>query len=219
EEIARAHADKVLVRPYVSAADQRNSAIPQCAHPWILLIDSDERVTPELRDSVLKVLEADGPHDAYNCFRQNIFLGRLIKGCGWQRDIITRLYRRDRARYKPMHVHPAVIFPDGKPYSIGDISGKMLHYTVEDLDTFLLKFIRYTRWAGEDRAEKTEKVGWRHLALRPMWRFFRQFVLYSGWRDGKAGFIICMLAAMSVFLKYARVWEKRLRESQAKDGG
>jgi glycosyltransferase involved in cell wall biosynthesis len=217
EEIARAHADRVLVRPYVGAAEQKNWAIPQAAHPWILVVDCDERVTPRLRDDILAVLENDGPHDAYNCFRENVFIGRTIVGCGWQRDILTRLFRRDRARYIPRHVHAGIEFPDGGKFSIGTLKGKLFHHAVEDLDPYLNKFLRYTQWAGEDRATKTPKVGWRHLALRPAWRFFRQFILYSGWRDGKAGFIICMLAAFSVFLKYARVWEKRQKENRARD--
>jgi len=77
--------------------------------------------------------------------------------------------------------------------------------------------VKYTEWAGEDRAIKTKKVGWRHLLVRPLWRFVRHFFLFRGYRDGKAGFIISMMAAFSVFLKYARVWEMRIKEKQANE--
>ncbi|MCB2155535.1 glycosyltransferase family 2 protein [bacterium] len=215
-EIAEEKADRVLVHEYVNSAAQKNWAIPQMSHPWILVVDSDERVTPELRRDIERVLEADGPHDGYRIHRLNHFMGKEIHGCGWQRDDVLRLFRRDRGQYEEKHVHADIIFPDGKPSSVGNLEGQFLHFTYEDFDKYLKKFVRYTEWAGEDRARKTPKVGWRHLALRPVWRFFRQFVLFKGYRDGKTGFVICMMAAFSVFLKYARVLEKRQMEEREK---
>ncbi len=215
-EIAGRQADRVLVHEYVNSAAQKNWAIPQAAHPWVLVIDSDERVTPELRDDILAVLRADGPHDGYRIHRLNHFMGRPIRGCGWQRDDVLRLFRRDRGRYEDKHVHADIVFPDGEPATVGRLDGKFLHYTFESFDQYIGKFFRYTAWAGEDRATRTPSVGWRHLALRPAWRFFRQYILFSGWRDGKAGFVICMMASWSVFLKYARVWERRERERREK---
>lgn len=215
-EIAEAKADRVLVHEYINSAAQKNWAIPQAAHPWVLVVDCDERVTPALRADIEKVLAADGPHDGYRIHRQNHFMGRPIHGCGWQRDDVLRLFRRDRGRYEDKHVHADIIAADGRPFTVGRLGGKFLHYTFDSFDQYLGKFLRYTEWAGEDRAEKTPRLGWRHLTLRPLWRFFRQFVIYRGYRDGKAGLIICAMAAFSVFLKYARVWEKREREKQGR---
>ena len=211
-EIAKQLADRVLVHEYVNSAAQKNWAIPQMAHPWILVVDSDERVTPEVQADILRVLQNDGPHDGYRIHRLNHFMGKPIHGCGWQRDDVLRLFRRDRSRYEDKHVHADIISSDGKPLAVDHLDGKFLHYTFDSFDQYLKKFFRYTEWAGEDRAAKTPTLRWHHLTLRPMWRFFRQFVLFRGYRDGKAGFIICAMAAFSVFLKYARVWEKRQRE-------
>ncbi len=211
-EIAEAKADRVLVHEYINSAAQKNWAIPQMSHEWVLVVDSDERVTPELRTNIERVLAADGPHDGYRIHRLNHFMDQPIRGCGWQRDDVLRLFRRDRGRYEEKHVHADIISADGKPLSVGNLKGKFLHYTFDSFDQYLHKFFRYSDWASEDRAKKTPHVGWRHLALRPLWRFFRQFILFQGFRDGKAGFIICMMAAYSVFLKYARVWEKRQKE-------
>jgi len=218
-EIAGPVADRILVHEYVNSAAQKNWAIPQMAHEWVLVVDADERVTLELRQDIERVLANDGPLDGYRIHRSNHFLGIPIRGCGWQRDDVLRLFRRDRGRYEDKRVHADIVFPDGKPARVGRLAGKFLHYSFESFDQYLGKFVRYTEWAGEDRAAKTPKVGWRHLLLRPVWRFFRQYVLYSGWRDGKAGFIICMMAAYSVFLKYARVWEKRVRSANNDKSG
>ena len=209
--IARRLADRVLVHEYENSAAQKNWAIPQMRHAWTLVIDCDERVTPELAADVRAVVEADGPCDGYRIHRVNHFLGQRINGCGWQRDDVLRLFRTARGRYEHKHVHADIEFPDGAPARVGRLRGKFLHYTFESFDQYLEKFVRYTEWAGEDRARRTPVVGLRHLVLRPAWRFLRQYVMHGGFRDGKAGLIICAMAACSVFLKYARVWEKRQR--------
>lgn len=211
-EIARAQADRVLVHEYENSAAQKNWAIPQAAHPWVLVVDADERVTPRLRGEIEQVLAADGPADGYRIHRLNHFAGQEIHGCGWQRDDVLRLFRRDRGRYEEKNVHADIIFPDGKPARIGKLRGKFLHFTFENFTQYLKKYNRYAAWAGEDRAARTKNVGLRHLVLRPAWRFFRQYIMYSGWRDGLPGFIICWMAAHSVFLKYAHAWETQNKE-------
>lgn len=213
-DIAREHADRVLIHEYVNSAAQKNWALPQLQGEWVLVVDCDERLTPELRDDIARVLREDGPDDGYRIHRANHFLGIPIRGCGWQRDDVLRLFRAKYGVYEDKHVHADITFPALESPRIGRLPGKFLHYTFLSFDQYLRKFLRYTEWAGEDRARKTPQVGWRHLALRPAWRFFRQFVLFGGWRDGKAGFIICMMAAFSVFLKYARVWERRVVEGR-----
>lgn len=207
EELAKEHADKVLVHEYENSAAQKNWAIPQVSHEWILIVDSDERITPELRHDIEQVLKNDGPHDGYRIFRLNHFMGKPIRGCGWQRDKVLRLFRKDRGRYQDRHVHADIISVDDTPLSIGVLNGKFLHFTYESFEQYLKKFFRYSQWASEDRAKRTKKIGWRHLTLRPAWRFFRQFIWFKGYRDGKVGFIICIMAAFSVFLKYAQAME------------
>ncbi len=217
EEIAREFADTVLVHEYKNSAAQKNWTIPQARHPWILLVDTDERATDELKRDVLEVLKNDGPADGYRIHRINHFMGQRINGCGWQRDDVLRLFRRDKSKYEDKHVHADIIPKDpSQPLNIDRLSGKFLHYTFDSFDQYLKKHSRYASWAGEDRAAKTKKVTLRHLAGRPAWRFFRQYIMYGGWKDGIAGFVICWMAAHSVFLKYAYAWEKKVKENKNK---
>ena len=209
EQIAREMGATVHVNDYKGAAAQKNFGIPKASHPWVLVVDSDERVTPELAREVQEVLRRDGPLDGYRVYRQNYFAGRLVRGCGWQRDDVLRLFRRDRSKYIERRVHPDIIPADGKPYRTGHLKGRLLHYTFDSFSQYLYKHGRYAEWASHDREKHTPRVGYRHIMLRPVWRFFRQFVLYGGWRDGIMGFIICWMAAHSVFLKYAHVWERQ----------
>lgn len=215
-EIAEAHATRVLVHPYENSAAQKNWAIPQAAHEWVFVLDCDERVTPELRVNIEGVLRDPKAADGYRIHRRNHFMGQPIHGCGWQRDDVLRLFRRDRGRYQDRHVHADIEFPDGKPARVESLSGHLLHYTFDSFDQYLGKHGRYATWAAEDRAPRTGRVGLLQLAGRPAWRFIRQYILFSGWRDGVAGFIICWMAAHSVFLKYARVWEKQQKERELK---
>jgi glycosyltransferase involved in cell wall biosynthesis len=213
-EIAEGLADRVLVHEYENSAAQKNWAIPQCAHPWVFVLDADERVTPELRDEICRVVAADGPEDGYRIFRANHFAGQRIVGCGWQRDDVLRLFRRDRCRYQDRHVHADIESADGKPLRVGRLRGKLLHFTFDSFEQYLKKHGRYAAWASADRAKSTGRVHLGHLVLRPAWRFFRQYILYSGWRDGIAGFVICWMAAHSVFMKYALLWEKQRGEAK-----
>jgi glycosyltransferase involved in cell wall biosynthesis len=206
-EIARPIADRILQHEYVNSAAQKNWAIPQAAHPWVMIVDADERVTPELRDEIEAVL-ADPQHDGWYIYRQNHFLGRPIHHCGWNRDRCLRLFARDAGRYQDREVHADVV----GCRSVGVLRAKLLHHTCTDLAAYLKKHDRYTTWAAGDRAKTTPRVRWHHLALRPAWRFFRQYVLELGFLDGKAGLTICWLAAHSVFMKYAKLWERQMRE-------
>ena len=173
----------------------------------MFVLDADERITPELRDEILKTLEMGTDCCAFRVWRRNHFMGRPVRFCGWQNDSCVRLFRRDRARYQDRQVHADIIC-DGP---VGALRHRLLHYTFVSFDQYMAKFDRYTTWAAGDRAARTPRVGWRHLVLRPAWRFFRQYGLKLGVLDGKTGLIICALAAFSVFLKYAKLWERRQR--------
>lgn len=214
-EIARRHGAHVIQHEYINSATQKNWAIPQATHPWVLIVDADERVTPELRDEILEILARDARgehvHDGYRIHRLNHFLGRAVRYCGWQNDHCLRLFRRDKGRYQQREVHADMII-DG---SVGWLRGRLLHYTFASFEQYMRKFDRYTTWAAGDRDRITGTVRWYHLTLRPAGRFFKQYVLKRGFLDGKVGLILCVLASFSVFMKYAKLYERRLHNGGA----
>lgn len=205
-EISREFTDRIIQHEYINSATQKNWAIPQATHPWVLVVDSDERVTPGLRDEIVSVLQGDGNgYDGFYIYRINHFLGKRINHCGWNRDDVLRLFRRDKGRYQDREVHADVVL-EGKSTHL---KGKFLHFTFRNFEQYFKKFDRYTTQAAGDRARKTSKVRWYHLTLRPAFRFFKQYVLRAGFLDGREGLIICSLAAFSVFMKYAKLWERQ----------
>ena len=204
-DIAGRYTERIVQHEYVNSARQKNWAIPQATHEWVLVVDADERVTPELRDRIERILSTDPPHDAYNIKRMSYFFGKLIRHCGWHKDYLVRLFKRDAGRYEDIEVHADVKVPG----SVGTIHEYFTHYTDESFAQYFEKFDRYTALSAADLFRKGVQPTWLRITIRPMWRFFRMYILRLGFLDGLHGLILCGLSAMVVFTKYARLWEMR----------
>lgn len=208
--IAREMGARVLEHEYINSATQKNWAIPQAAHEWVMVLDADERITPELRDEIQQFIKSPGNDAAMRIYRANYFMGKPIRYCGWQDDSVLRVFPRDRTRYLDREVHADAIIDGGGNVRIA--RSRMPHYTFDNFEQYMKKFDRYTTWAAGDRAARTKKVTAVHLLGRPLWRFFKQYLLRLGILDGRAGLVVCTLAAFSVFLKYAKLWERQQKQ-------
>lgn len=206
-EIAREMNARLLEHEYINSATQKNWAIPQAAHEWVMVLDADERITPELRAEIENFIRTPGADTALRIYRANFFMGKRIRYCGWQDDSVLRVFPRDRTRYIDREVHADAVVEGGGGVRIA--KSRMPHYTFDSFEQYMKKFDRYTTWAAGDRARKTRKVTAVHLLGRPTWRFFKQYILRLGILDGRAGLVVCGLAAFSVFLKYAKLWERQ----------
>ena len=210
-ELAAAYTSKLLKRKYKGPADQKNWAIPQASHEWILLLDADERITPNLQKEIQSWLNRDIPFDAFLIGRQNFFMGKKVKYSGWQGDAVVRFFHRDRCRYNDKQVHEEI---DTNQISVGRLKHKMEHYTFKDSGHFLEKMERYARWSAKDHFDKTPSVTWFHLFLKPFSRFLKHFFWQRGFLDGKVGFIISVIMAWGVFLRYLYIKEMRLETGE-----
>ena len=197
---------RLLVHEYEHSAAQKNWAIPQAAHPWIFLLDADERPTPELVEEIKTVVKSGTDCSGFWMYRRNHFMGKRINYSGWQSDKVLRLFKRDECHYQNKHVH-AEIESKG---NIGFLKHKLIHYTYKDLTSYLKKADRYTTWGALDRLEKLEKsghkIGLPYLFLRPVGRFFRHYFLRLGILDGTHGFVVSALAANNVFIRGVKIW-------------
>jgi len=195
---------RVIQREYVRSANFKNWAIPQAAHPWVLILDADERVSDELADEVRAVLSGTLEFDGYRIRFQPYFLGCRIKHSGWNSSSGIRLFRRDVSRYADQHVHADVEVSTGK---VGRLRGKFLHFTCRSLSQFVEKQNRYASWSAEDMYAKGRRVGYLGLLLRPPARFLQFYFLRGGFLDGRAGLAVCMTVAFYTFMKYTKLWE------------
>lgn len=205
-ELAKAHGARVIQREYGYSASQKNWAIPQASHPWIFLLDADERCTPELEKEIKGVIKSKTPHQAFWIHRVNHFMGKRINYSGWQGDKVVRLFRRDTCKYQDLKVH-AEIESTG---SISKLRYKILHYTYVDLASYLKKADRYTTWGALDRFEKFQKrgkrIGMGYLFWRPVGRFLRHYVWRLGFLDGTHGLVVSMLSTYNIFIRALKIW-------------
>jgi len=200
--IASANGAVVFSHPFTTIGRQRNAAIARARHEWILVVDADERGTPQLGAEIAGVLGTGASPVAYRVRRRNFFLGREIRHGGWERDRPVRLFR-NRMRYdeRPVHEH---VMTDG---IVGDLREPFIHYPYASLSEYFAKLERYSGWWAEQSFARGKRTRAWTIALKPPARFFSMYVLRAGFLDGAAGVIVAALAAMSVAAKYARLWE------------
>jgi len=211
-EIARKYTDRIIQHEYINSAAQKNWAIPQASHEWVLIVDSDERVTPELRAEIELILEGNPSNSGFYIPRKNFFLGCEVKHGGWgyKNDLNIRLFMRDRGRYEEKEVHADMII-DG---SVGMMKEPFIHYSYNSLDQYIRKMKRYTDWAAIDVCKKHKQIGAAHLLFRPCFTFFKMYVLKAGFLDGIRGIILAVLSSYYVYIKYAKAWERLYARQQ-----
>jgi (heptosyl)LPS beta-1,4-glucosyltransferase len=202
-EIVRSQGDcRLIEREYVNSADFKNWAIPQARHEWVLVLDADERVPPDLAAEIRDLLAFDPPHDGYALRRDVYFLGHRIRHCGWNTPTLIRLFRRT-CRYQTRRVHANVEVPSG---SVGMLCGRLVHYTATDLERFVAKQHRYSSWSALDAFESGKRAGWLKLLTHTPLRFLQLYVLRGGILDGRVGLVLCGVMAYYTFLKDAKLW-------------
>jgi glycosyltransferase involved in cell wall biosynthesis len=201
-EIARRSGARVVVRDWLGFGAQKQLATREAAHEWVLCLDADERVSPELATSIKALFARQMPDAiAYALARRNRFLGRwLAHGEGYP-DWTIRLFDRRHARWSDDAVHERVI-ADGR---IARLAGDLLHASAESIDAYIAKQNRYTSLQAAALHARGSRAGALHLALSPLARFLRFYVLKLGFLDGAAGFAHIAIGAFASFLKYAKL--------------
>jgi glycosyltransferase involved in cell wall biosynthesis len=200
--IAREMGCRIIEREYVCSADFKNWAIPQASHPWVLVVDADERMTPELASEILKTLSLQNPKDGYRVAFRTFFLGHELKHGGWSTGTSLRLFRRE-CRYQNVWVHADVQVPSGR---VGRLRHKMLHYTYWSVEQYFEKFNRYTSHAARDMQTNGRRLSVLRMMTHPPLNFLKFYILRGGFLDGVPGLLMAALSAYYGFVKYAKLW-------------
>jgi glycosyltransferase involved in cell wall biosynthesis len=198
EMAARLGAEVIVVAGRTIGA-QRNAAIAIARNEWVLALDADEQVTPDLRDELARLCRSETPHaTVYRVRSRNWHLGGELRHGPWGRDWKVRVFTRDH-RFSEHRVHEHIEMTG----ALGTLSGTLSHRPYRDLPHQVAKIATYARWATEDLTDRKRSVGLWDLLARPSWRFVRDYFMLGGWKDGTNGFIVSVVSAFSVFLKYA----------------
>ncbi len=204
EKISREYTEKVFQHEFHGFGRLRNEAVAHASHEWVFSLDTDERATPEIREEIHQVMDADESADAFLVPRRNYFLGRWIRHCGWYPDYRQpQLFRKGRLRYREELVHEGFEV-DGR---IGYFKEHVLQYPFRDIDHYLTKMDRYSDLMARRMVEQGRRFRPHQLVTHPCFTFAKMYVGRAGWRDGMPGLILSGLYAYYTFIKYAKFWE------------
>ncbi len=206
---------RVVEREYVHSGDFKNWAIPQAAHPWVLILDADERVTKPLADEIQRVLDSPDK-DGYWIYRNNYFMGHRVRYSGWQSDKVLRLFRRDLGRYVGDTDHAEVAVSSNR---VGFLKNRLEHFTYWSYDQYLGKLQRYTTHQAKVWHTQGRRASALQLALRGPLRFLRAYIFQLGFLDGMVGIQISAMTGFYAFMKQARLWEIQSAHSQPEPEG
>lgn len=202
-EKATALSAKILQRKFDFYGAQKNYAINQAKYQWVLLLDADERVTPELKTEIISILNQDTiNYDAFSIKRINHFMGQRVNYSGWRNDSVIRLFKKDACKYNNLHVHESLIVNG----TTGKLQHKFLHYSYRSFNQYMQKMDRYATLQAKDYDKKTGRLTPYHFIIKPFWGFFKHYILQSGFRDGVVGLTIGYVQGYVVFMRYVKLW-------------
>ncbi len=185
---------------------QRQLAQQYVTSDYVLWLDADERVTPELKQSIQQAVSSDEKNTVYQIGRLSEVFGRQIRHSGWYPDYVVRLYRTDFAQYGDELVHEKVHYP--KEAKVAKLKGDLLHFTYKDIHHYLVKSASYAKAWAEQKARAGKKATLFQGVTHAIGCFVKMYLLKAGFLDGKQGFLLAVLSAHSVFVKYADLWNR-----------
>lgn len=202
-EIAERYGATVYDIPWRGFGPQKQAAVELASHDMILNVDCDERVTPELAREIQALL-ADGQRvTGYTVPRRTFFGSREIRHCGWYPDRTVRLFDRRHARFSAEPVHERVEMKG----EVGHCRGDLLHYSFDGFSDLIAKMNRYTDIGAGQLLARGKRSNLSQVTLRPLFAFWKTYILRGGFLDGFAGFAIAVSNTVSVFYKYAKLRE------------
>ena len=205
KEIAESY-KKVIseVTNWQGYAKTKQYAVSKTSNDWVFWIDADEEITKELCEEITQLKKTEELHfSAFEVARRAFFLGKWIKHSGWYPGRVTRLFNKTKAAFNDNQVHENLLV-EGK---IGRLKNDLNHYTDPDIFHYYQKFNRYTTLAAEELSVKGRKAGYKDLVIRPIFLFFKMYILRAGFLDGIEGFILAVFSANYVFTKYSKLIE------------
>jgi len=180
---------------------QKNRALGYATKDWVLSLDADERVTPELRAEIETVLRNGSASVAYLVPRLSNYCGRFMRHSGWYPDLLPRLFKRGKARFSDDLVHERLIIEGDTKV----LKGMLLHYAFDDLEEVLHKVNQYSSAGAAMMQRRGRKASLSGAVLRGLWSFMRTYVLRGGFLDGREGFMLAVSNAEGTYYRYLKL--------------
>ena len=200
KEICEEHTVKFIENPFPGHIEQKNFALDQASYDYVLSLDADEALSPELKASILKAKE-NWQHHAYKFNRFTNYCGQWIRHSGWYPDTKIRLWDRRKGRWGGLNPHDSVIL--NSDADAKHLEGDLLHYSYYTINEHIDRSMKYAKISAYALQQKKKKATILKLVLNPIFRFIKDYLIRGGFRDGFYGLIICATNSYTTFLKYA----------------
>jgi len=209
QEIINHYTNKLLQYDTMDLREKYQFAQDQCKNPWVLFIDADEWLTPDIKEEIGKIITGETSCDGYIVNRRNVYLGKEIKYGGWYPDREIRLYRKEKGRWEGgIHAKVAVA---GK---IGSLRSFYMHTPYSNTAHQIRTIDRYSEAYAEDLRASGRHFHLLNMITRPIYRLFRDYIMKRGFLDGIPGLIIVASTMYYVFMKHAKLWEMEMKDEK-----
>ena len=198
---------KYEVVKWLGFSGTKKFAVSLTSNDWVLWIDADEAITPELSKELIEFKKSEPEYDSYSFPRKANFLGRWILHSGWYPGRVIRLFNKSKIIFSDNDVHEHLIITG----ETGRFKNDIEHYTDPDIKHYFEKFNNYTSLAADELSKKGKEFKISDLILRPAAIFIKMFIIKRGFLDGIQGFILAMFSSAYVFTKYCKLWERKIR--------
>lgn len=208
-DIARRYTDKVYEQAFLGHVEQKNLAVSKASHDWILSLDCDERLSDELKSSILAIKNQLGTVDAFRMARKTFYVYRWLNHC-WYPDKKVRLFNKKAAYWGGINPHDRVVVDSG---NVRELGGDILHYSFDSISAHLQTLDKFTEIGANEIIKRGKKVSLLSPFTHATWTFVRMYILRRGFMDGFAGFVASFLSFAHVFVKYSKVIFYRRRDA------
>lgn len=210
-EICKEYTDNIYQHGWTGYVGQRNLVREKASHEWVLYIDADEEISDELRQEI-QGEQSRGFTDylGYQFPRRVKYLGAWILHGEWYPDVKLRLFKKNKGRSVGNEPHDYVVV-DG---NVKTLQNPINHYTYTDISDHIHTINNFTSIAASEKMANGERYSWLNMIFRANWRFVRGYLFKAGFLDGKRGLLIAIINSFGVIIKYAKLWEKRITDSE-----
>lgn len=210
-EIARSFGAKVEITPHWPGfGPQKNTALSLASQDWILSIDADERVSPELKAEILAITQSNQSQSCYEIPRLSWYCGRFMKHSGWYPDYVLRLFKKGSAKFSDHLVHERVITNE----KVGQLNNHFLHYSFRNFSQVLQKIDSYSTLSAQQAFEQGRRSSIPKAFGKGMWAFFRTYFLRLGFLDGSQGLALAISNAEGTYYRYLKIWLLQQKSGQ-----
>ena len=211
KKIAEKYGAKFIHQDWLGYGPQRNTAIQFCQSEWILNIDADEEISPELYDRIQKILQEPVEHKVYKVSFTSVCFGKKIYHGGWSGAKKIRLFYKGSGIFNHNTVHEEFETSE----EIQSLQEEIYHHSYVNLEDYFMKFNRYTTEGAKDAFQKRKKVSALKIVLEPFYKFIRMYFFRLGFLDGLEGFVLATTSAMYSMVKYYKLHELYQKEKES----